>query len=99
VNEKIWTHSADSHFLEPKDLWHQFLPKAQAERMPRVEQISDDEERVHVDGKSFVRPIPKIMKARGSDGLTIAELSHRPPAPAISRRASSTSTRKACGPR
>jgi len=79
VSDKIWTHSADSHFLEPKDLWHQFLPKAQADRMPRIERISDDEERVHVDGRSFVRPLPKIMKAKGSDGLTIAELSHRPP--------------------
>ena len=79
MTAKIWTHSADSHLLEPKDLWHQFLPRAQAERMPRIEQINDDEERVHVDGKSFVRPLPKIMKVKGSTGLTIAELSHRPP--------------------
>jgi hypothetical protein len=79
MTEKIWTHSADSHLLEPRDLWHQFLPKAQAERMPRIERINEDEERVHVDGKSFVRALPKIMKAKGSTGLTIAELSHRPP--------------------
>ena len=76
---KIWTHSADSHLLEPKDLWQQFLPKKQADRMPRIERIGDDEERVHVDGKSFVRRLPKIMTAKGATGETIAELSHRPP--------------------
>ena len=76
---KIWTHSADSHLLEPKDLWQQFLPKKQADRMPRIERIDDDEERVHVDGKSFVRRLPKIMTAKGATGETIAELSHRPP--------------------
>ena len=26
--KKIWTHSGDSHFLEPDDLWHQILPKS-----------------------------------------------------------------------
>ena len=79
MNEKIWTHSADSHFLEPKDLWHQMMPKAMADRMPRREQLSDTEERITVDGKSFDRKIPKIMLAKGETGETIAELSHRPP--------------------
>ena len=88
MTEKIWTHSADSHFLEPKDLWRQLLPVALADRMPRVERISDDEERVHVDGKSFVRTLPKIMKAKGATGHTIAELSHRPPGSRDIRRAS-----------
>ena len=77
--EKIWAHSGDSHFLEPADLWHQIMPKARADRMPRTEMISDHEERVTVDGKSFVRSIPKIMRARGATGETIAEMSHRPP--------------------
>ena len=44
--DKIWAHSGDSHFLEPDDLWHQILPEAQADRMPRTERIADDEERV-----------------------------------------------------
>ncbi|MCB0997253.1 MAG: amidohydrolase [Acidimicrobiales bacterium] len=79
MDDKIWTHSADSHFLEPRDLWHQILPADQAQRMPRVEAISDTEERVHVDGRSFTRQIPKIMLAKGRTGETIAELSHRPP--------------------
>jgi predicted TIM-barrel fold metal-dependent hydrolase len=78
-NEKIWAHSGDSHFLEPSDLWHQILPKAQADRMPWTEQIADDEERVHVDGRSFTRKLPKIMTAKGATGETIADLSHRPP--------------------
>jgi predicted TIM-barrel fold metal-dependent hydrolase len=77
--EKIWAHSGDSHFLEPEDLWHQILPAAQAERMPRSERISDDEEIVHVDGRSFKRALPRIMTRKGADGLTIAEASFRPP--------------------
>jgi predicted TIM-barrel fold metal-dependent hydrolase len=79
MSEKIWAHSGDSHFLEPADLWHQILPKKQADRMPRTERISDGEERVTVDGKSFTRPLPKIMTAKGSTGETIGELSFRPP--------------------
>jgi predicted TIM-barrel fold metal-dependent hydrolase len=77
--EKIWAHSGDSHFLEPEDLWHQILPAAQAERMPRTERVSDDEEVVHVDGRSFTRALPRIMTRKGADGLTIAEASFRPP--------------------
>ncbi|MYA74136.1 MAG: amidohydrolase family protein [Acidimicrobiaceae bacterium] len=79
MTEKIWTHSADSHFLEPKGHWHDIMPRALADRMPRVERISDDEERVTVDGKSFLRPVPKILKVKGADGLNIAEINHRPP--------------------
>jgi hypothetical protein len=78
MTEKIWAHSGDSHFLEPNDLWHQIMPKAQADRMPRTEKISDHEERVTVDGRSFTRAIPKIMRAKGSTGETIAQLEFRP---------------------
>ena len=79
VEEKIWTNSGDSHFLEPDDLWHQIMPKSQADRMPRTELIGDSEERVTVDGKSFTRAIPKIATAKGATGETIVEMSHRPP--------------------
>jgi predicted TIM-barrel fold metal-dependent hydrolase len=79
VDGKIWAHSGDSHFLEPDDLWHQILPKRQADRMPRSEKTGDEEEVIHVDGKSFRRPLPKIMTRKGADGLTIAEASFRPP--------------------
>lgn len=76
---KMWANSGDSHFLEPTDLWTSILPAKQAERMPRSEKVSDDEEIVHVDGESFHRKMPAIMTKRGADGFTIAELSVRPP--------------------
>jgi predicted TIM-barrel fold metal-dependent hydrolase len=75
----IWAHSGDSHFLEPEDLWHQILPVRQADRMPRSERVGEDEEVIHVDGKSFRRKLPRILTKRGDDGNTIAELSTRPP--------------------
>jgi predicted TIM-barrel fold metal-dependent hydrolase len=77
--DKIWANSGDSHFLEPPDLWRQILPPKLAERMPRVERIADDEELVHVDGETFHRKIPTIATRKGSGGLTISELSARPP--------------------
>jgi predicted TIM-barrel fold metal-dependent hydrolase len=76
---KLWAHSGDSHFLEPDDLWQEIMPKSQADRMPRTERVSDSEERVTVDGRSFVRPLPMIMTKRGATGETIIELSERPP--------------------
>jgi predicted TIM-barrel fold metal-dependent hydrolase len=78
-DDLIWAHSADSHFMEPDDLWHQILPQKQAERMPWSEFISDDEERVHVDGKTFTRKLPKIFTAKTESGETIVEMSNRPP--------------------
>ena len=77
--DKIWAHSGDSHFLEPEDLWRQILPPKAAERMPRSEKVSDDEEIVHVDGTSFRRKLPKIMTKRTETGETIGEMSARPP--------------------
>ena len=77
--QKIWTDSGDSHFLEPPDLWQQILPRRQAARMPRSEVISDHEELVSVDGKRFTRQLPKLFWAKGTGGETIAEMSHRPP--------------------
>ena len=68
MSKKIWANSGDSHFLEPADLWHQIMPKAQADRMPRTTVINDDEELVEVDGKSFTRKLPKIMTGKGRHG-------------------------------
>jgi predicted TIM-barrel fold metal-dependent hydrolase len=76
---KIWANSGDSHFLEPDDLWHRILPTALAERMPWTERVGEDEEIVHVDGRSFSRKLPKLMTRKSSTGETIAEMSHRPP--------------------
>ena len=78
--DKIWTHSGDSHFLEPDDLWEQILPKKLAGRMPRTTKLGDHAELVEVDGKSFKRDIPKIETTRHREtGETILEMSSRPP--------------------
>jgi hypothetical protein len=76
MTEMLWTHSGDSHFIEPDDLWHRILPKAQADRMPRTTKLSDVEELVEVDGKSFTRKIPKIQLVKNREtGETIGEMS------------------------
>jgi len=80
MQEKIWSNSGDSHFLEPEGLWNEILPPAMAERMPRSEKVGDDEEIVHVDGQSFRRRLPKLMTKRDEKtGMTIGELVMRPP--------------------
>jgi predicted TIM-barrel fold metal-dependent hydrolase len=79
MSERIWTHSADSHIIEPETLWSEILPRRQAERMPRTEPFGDHEERVTVDGRSFVRPLPKLKRAKSNDGKTIGQLAQRPP--------------------
>jgi predicted TIM-barrel fold metal-dependent hydrolase len=57
--EKLWTNSGDSHFLEPPGLFRENLPASLADRLPRSEPVSDDEEIIHIDGKSFRRRVPK----------------------------------------
>src|SRR5688572_15688220 len=59
VPERLWTHSGDSHFIEPPDLYRKNLPAAIADRLPRSERISDEEEIVHIDGRQLRRKIPK----------------------------------------
>jgi predicted TIM-barrel fold metal-dependent hydrolase len=57
--ETLWTCSGDSHFIEPPNLFRERLPRDLADRLPRSEKISDSEEVVHIDGRSFKRRIPK----------------------------------------
>ncbi len=76
--QKIWAHSGDSHFIEPPNLWLDILPPELAKRMPWSERISEDEERVHIDGESFTRKLPRIATKK-IDGMTMSELSMRPP--------------------
>ena len=95
----LWAHSGDSHFLEPEGLWKEILPPALAARMPRSEQVGDDEEIVHVDGKSFRRRLPSIMTKKDKDGLTITELATGRPARATFTLGSTTWTRRASGAR
>jgi predicted TIM-barrel fold metal-dependent hydrolase len=76
--QKIWAHSGDSHFIEPPGLWKEILPDDLAGRMPWSEKIDDDTERVHIDGQTFDRVMPKVAKA--SKGRpSMADLSARPP--------------------
>jgi predicted TIM-barrel fold metal-dependent hydrolase len=80
MDTKIWAHSGDSHFLEPNELWNQILPADLAARMPRSERVSETEEIVHVDGKSFRRTMPDLRRQKkGRDGKSMAELHDRAP--------------------
>jgi predicted TIM-barrel fold metal-dependent hydrolase len=76
--QKIWAHSGDSHFVEPKGLWQEILPKALADRMPKIEEVEQDGrpmERIQVDGQVFFFPVPKIAQKRADGKKSIAELS------------------------
>jgi len=56
---KIWANSADSHFVEPMDVFRDHLPAELAERLPRSEKDSAGEyETIFVDGRSFRRKMP-----------------------------------------
>jgi predicted TIM-barrel fold metal-dependent hydrolase len=71
---KIWANSADSHFLEPDDLWSANLPAHLADLVPRSEKDADGEwETVHVDGQTFRRKLPSAAMVQ------FYEASHRPP--------------------
>jgi predicted TIM-barrel fold metal-dependent hydrolase len=52
--DKIWVNSADSHLMEPHDLWQQALPPGLAARAPRTER-SERYETIYVDGKQMHR--------------------------------------------
>jgi predicted TIM-barrel fold metal-dependent hydrolase len=56
---KIWANSADSHLMEPPDLFSRTLPSEQAERMPRSVKDPDGAyETICVDGREFRRKLP-----------------------------------------
>jgi predicted TIM-barrel fold metal-dependent hydrolase len=59
---KIWANSADSHVLEPDDLWLQRLPKRLADRAPRAER-GDKYEILYIDGKQINRQLNDFMDA------------------------------------
>ena len=50
---KIWANSADSHILEPADLWLKSLPARLAERAPRSER-GDKYEILYKIGRAHV---------------------------------------------
>jgi predicted TIM-barrel fold metal-dependent hydrolase len=82
---KLWANSGDSHYLEPDDLWGEILPKELADRMPRIEKVSETEEIIHIDGESYRRELPTTTRVlirgevRGEqvEG-TLMDISHRP---------------------
>lgn len=50
LSTKIWANSADSHVMEPTDLWTSALPKRLADRAPRTER-DERTETILVDNK------------------------------------------------
>ena len=62
MDNLLWTNSGDSHFIEPPNLFKENLPPALADRLPRSEKVSDSEEIVHIDGRSFRRQLPRPPK-------------------------------------
>jgi predicted TIM-barrel fold metal-dependent hydrolase len=63
--DKIWANSGDSHAMEPDDLWQRELPRALADRGPRV---SRDErmETVHIDDQVAFRTLASFADAGSS---------------------------------
>lgn len=77
---KIWANSADSHFLEPADLFEERMPASLASRLPRSEKSADGKtETVYIDGEKFERRLPQPIKDGEFAGETIGSLSSRPP--------------------
>jgi predicted TIM-barrel fold metal-dependent hydrolase len=71
---KIWANSADSHLVEPDDLFTASLPAAQAARMPRS--VKDDDgrwETIHVDGQELRRRMPRALGMTDEDGRTVTD--------------------------
>jgi hypothetical protein len=61
---KLWANSADSHFIEPADVWRSRLPKRLADLVPRSEKDPDGLwESIYVDGQAFRRRLPSIAQA------------------------------------
>jgi hypothetical protein len=57
-----WVNSADSHVLEPLDLWHKELPASFRERGLRVATV-DGRELVYIDSKVVRRDPVAFMDA------------------------------------
>jgi len=65
---KIWAHSADSHVMEPPELWTQSLPKRLADRAPRSER-GEKYEVLYIDGKQIDRQLNDFMDAMRPPGF------------------------------
>lgn len=67
MSQKIWANSADSHVLEPDDLWTSRLPPELAERAPRTER-GEKLETVYLDGRRVYRQLNDFMDAMRPPG-------------------------------
>ena len=79
MTELMWANSGDSHILEPPELWRERMPRGLGERMPRAERIDTDREVIHIDGQSFERRTPAVVREGEFAGLTFEQLESRPP--------------------
>jgi predicted TIM-barrel fold metal-dependent hydrolase len=75
--DTIWVMSADSHFLEPDDLYLTRLRSDLASRAPRSERTGANEV-VYIDGKEIHRRVP-VIKEGDFEGMTVLEQIHRAP--------------------
>jgi predicted TIM-barrel fold metal-dependent hydrolase len=74
---KLWANSADSHFLEPPDLWRSRLPKRLADLVPRTEKDADGRwETIYIDGQVFRRRLPSILQDEFFQATVAAAGSH-----------------------
>lgn len=65
----IWANSADSHLLEPGDLWTERLPSRLAERAPHSVK-TEKYEIITVDGEQLGRQLNDFMEAIRPPGAT-----------------------------
>jgi predicted TIM-barrel fold metal-dependent hydrolase len=60
IVDKIWANSADSHVMEPTDLWTSALPASIADRAPRTER-DERTETIYVDNKIQRRALNSFL--------------------------------------
>lgn len=67
----IWVNSADSHILEPADLWLKALPEPIARNAPRItREMTDRGERemIYLEGRQVRRDVPALVDAMRPPG-------------------------------
>lgn len=63
---KIWANSADSHLLEPDDIWYQVLPKRLADKTPRT--VTEGNEQItYIGDQVMTRTIPSPRRQKWNE--------------------------------
>ena len=70
---KIWVNSADSHVLEPDDLWTAGLPSHLRQRGPRVER-EEKHDVYYIDDKKVFWVKPEMTDAMSPPGMVNLDL-------------------------